>query len=156
MPLTFAVTQRVKRRLFNKGNGVSFIYRWFICDNMEHWIVPWQGHFIFAIFTIWSVPITVVQWPSLGKFVHGLVHVLFMTYHTSRYMNTIVCADQVLFQWVGFSFAHYLWNTWYHYFLCFPWQPQSAKWPQRTDTPLTRYIVLLKARCLQFVSIAQL
>ena len=44
---------------------------------------------------------------------------LFMTYHTSRYINTIVCACQVLVQWEWLIFCHYLWNTCYHGFAVF-------------------------------------
>ena len=119
--LCFADIQGVKNWLFNKSDDVSFMYRWFIYVTMKQSIAPRQGHFlIFVIFAIRSVLITAVHWPSLGKFILGLSEILFMTQHTSRYINTIVCACQVLVQWKGFCFAHYLWNTRYHWFVVFP------------------------------------
>jgi len=75
----FADIQRAKLWLFNKSNGVNFMYRWFIYVTMEQSIVPRQGHVIFfVIFTIWPVPVTAVLWPSLGKFVIDLSDILFM------------------------------------------------------------------------------
>jgi len=76
---------------------------------MKQSIVPRQGHFlVFVIFTIRSVPISAVGLPSLGKFILGLSDILFMRYHTSRYVNTIGCPCQFLVQRKGFGFAHYL------------------------------------------------
>jgi len=64
---------------------------------MKQSIVPRQSHlFIFVIFAIRSVPITAVRGPSLEKLILGLSDMLFTTQHTSRYVNTIVCAYQVL------------------------------------------------------------
>ena len=122
IPLIFTDIQRKQIRLFNKTNGVSFMYRWFIYVTMEHWIVPRQGHFIFVIFinfTIGSVPISALRWPSLGKIVLGFIDILFVAYQTCRYTYTIICACQVLVEWEGFSFAHYLWNTRHHWFVVF-------------------------------------
>jgi len=87
---------------------------------MELWKVPQQGHFIFVIFinfTIGSVPITSVRWPSRVKFVLGLPDMLFVTNSTSRYINTMVCACQFLVEREGFIFAHYLWNRGHHWFV---------------------------------------
>jgi len=36
IPLIFTDIQRKQIRLFNKTNGVSFMYRWFIYVTMEH------------------------------------------------------------------------------------------------------------------------
>ena len=82
------------------------------------WKVPQQGHFVFLIFikfTIGSVPITTVTWPSHGKFVLGLPDILFVANNTSRYINAMVCACQFLVGWEGFIFAQYLWNTGHHW-----------------------------------------
>ena len=77
------------------------------------------GHFIFVILTIWSVPITTVRWSTRGKFVHGsLADMSFMAYHASRYINTILCACQLLVQRERFSFSH-LWSARYHWFVMF-------------------------------------
>ena len=47
IPLIFTEIRRKVIRLFNKGNGVSFM--WFIYVTMELWKVPRQDHFIFVI-----------------------------------------------------------------------------------------------------------
>jgi len=36
IPSIFTVVQRVKIWLFNKRNGVRFIYRWYVYSTMEH------------------------------------------------------------------------------------------------------------------------
>jgi len=119
IPFIFTVICRALKLGFKKRKDVSFMYRWFIYDTMEYWIVPRQSHFILVNDTIWSVPTAAVWWPSLGKFVHGLSNILFMTHHTYRYIITIVCACRVLAQREGLSFAHCLWNTWHHWFIVF-------------------------------------
>ena len=100
--------------------------------------------------TTWFAPITAVRWPSRGKFVHVLADILFMTYYTSRYMHTAVCACQVWVQrerLIFFSlFVKHI-VTW-----ILQWQPQCAQRLQGPDTPLIYCLVLLKARCLSFVS----
>ena len=91
IPLIFTDIQRMKIRLINKSNAVSFMYRCFFYVTMEHWIVPRRGHCIFVIFvnlTIGSAPITAMRWPSLGKFVFGLADILFVAYHTCHDINT--------------------------------------------------------------------
>ena len=115
MTLIFTGIQRVKIRLLSKSNGVGFMYRWFMYVTWEHWMVPQQGHFIFVIFAVGST----VRRPSLGKFVRGLDDILFMTYHTSSCINTIVCSCPVLVQRGGFSFGHYMRNTWCHWYFAF-------------------------------------
>jgi len=50
IPFIFTVIQRVKTGLFGKSNSVSYMYRWFVYDSMEHWIVPRQGHLTRALF----------------------------------------------------------------------------------------------------------
>jgi len=102
---------------FNKGNDVSPMYRWFNDVAMELWNVLQQGHFFFVIFitfTIGSVPVTAVRWPSGRKFVLGLPDILFVATNTSPYINTMVCTCQFLVKWKGFICAHYSWNTWHH------------------------------------------
>ena len=77
----------------------------------KHWRVPLHGHYSFVIFAIWSVPITAVRWSSRKKYVHGLTDILFMAYHTSRYISTMIDACKALVQLEKCSFSHYLWNT---------------------------------------------
>ena len=74
IPLIFTEIYRRGVRFFNKSNGVSLMYRRFAYVAVGLWEVPQQGHFIFVIFikfTIGSVPITTVRWPSHGQFVLG-------------------------------------------------------------------------------------
>ena len=58
MPFVFTLIQRVKTGLYGKSNSETFMYRWFVYDSTEQWIVPRQGHFIFVIFVLCFVPIT--------------------------------------------------------------------------------------------------
>ena len=137
IPLIFTEIQRKGITLFNKNNGVNLMYRRFIYVSMELWKALPQGHFIFVIFnnfTIESVPITVVRWLSRGKFVLGLTYILFVN-NTSRYINTMVCACHFLVEWEGFSFAHYLWNTWHHWFVVFPIVTAKCTVATRTRQP---------------------
>ena len=70
-------------------------------------------------FTRWFVPSTTVWWTSHEKFIYSLADIFFMTCDTSRYKSTIVCTCQVFSQRERFTFSHYLWNTWYHWFVAF-------------------------------------
>jgi len=144
--LTFAHIQTAKTGLFGKSNSVSFMFRRFVYNAMEHWIVPRQGHFISSFLQSGSFQIitTALQWPFRGKFVHGLVDMLFTAYHTSRYMNTTVCACPVLVQRERFSFSHHLWTHGTTDLLCFPWQPQNAQWLQSPDILLTCFLFCSK------------
>jgi len=119
---------------------------------MKHWKVPREGRFIFVIcinFTIGSVPITAVRWPSYGKFVLGLTDILFVANHANRCINTIVCACQF---WLSGKVLVLLIICETHGTidkLCFPQLPQKAQWPQGPNNPLTCSLVFLEARCLQ-------
>ena len=66
--------------LMNKSDDVRFMYWGYVYVTAKQSIMPWQGHFLFfVIFTIRSVPITAMRWPSLEKFILGLSDILFMT-----------------------------------------------------------------------------
>jgi len=69
---------------------------------------------VVIIFTVRFVPIIAVRRPSRGNFIGILTNILFMAYHTSRYIDAIACAGQILVQWESFIFCHYLRSTWYH------------------------------------------
>ena len=135
-------------RFFNESNGVSLMYRRLAYVAVGLWKVPLQGHFMFVIFinfTIGSVAITSGRWPSRGKFVLGLLDILFVANNTSRYKFAHVnfwLSGKVLFLPIICE-THGTVDL-----LCFPWLPQSAQWPQGPGIPLTCSLVLLKSRCL--------
>jgi len=79
---------------------------WLVCCAMAVWIVWPQGYLVIISFAIRFDRITAVFLPSHEKFVTSLANILSMTYHTCRYINAIVCASQVLFQWESFIFCH--------------------------------------------------
>jgi len=138
--------------LFGKINSVSFIYRRFIHDAMEHWIVLWQGHLIFVIFTISFASITAVRL-SHGKFVNGLADILFMVYHTSHCASAAVGACQV---WFSGKFLFFVFICEKHGtmdLLYFLWQPQAAQPLQGLGIPLICFCMLFKARRLLSVSL---
>ena len=99
----FTGIQRIKPGLFYKSNSASFTNRCFINDAMEHWKSPRKGHLVFVIFRISLVLITAVRWQSRGKYNCTLVNILYVIYHASRYINTIVRACQFLVQREFFS-----------------------------------------------------
>ena len=151
IPLIFTDVQRKGIRLLNKSNAVIFMYPWFVYVTTELWKVSRQGHFIFVIFinlTIGSVPITAMRWPSRGEFFLGLPEILFVANHTSREINAIICACQLLVEWEGYSFAHYLWNTWHHWFVVFLIVTTKCTTAARTGQPIDMLSHLASSKVL--------
>jgi len=65
-------------------------------------------------FAILFAPTTAVRQASHEKFIAGLANMLLIAHRTSRYINAIGCASQVLVQRESFIFYHCLLNVWYH------------------------------------------
>jgi len=79
------------------------MYRRFVHVAVGLWKMPQQGHFAFVIFinfTIGSVPITSVRWPSRGKFVLGLPDMLFVA-NNKKSLHKHHGLRMSVFGWVG-------------------------------------------------------
>ena len=81
---------------------------------------------VVIIFTVRFVPIIAVRRPSRGNFIGILTNILFMAYHTSRYIDAIACAGQILVQWESFIFVIICEARGTMHWMCFPWQPEIA------------------------------
>jgi len=97
---TFTSIQRVNTGLFYKSNSIRVMDRWFINNTMEQSIVP-------PCVTLVDQVCSKRQF--LYKFICCLANMA--AHHTSRNINTIVCACQVLVEWEGFIFCLVLWNS---------------------------------------------
>jgi len=75
----------------------------------------------------WFVPSTPVHWTSRVKFVYCFANVLFMAYHTSRYIIPQFAHVRFWFCEKVLFFVRNCETIRIMHFLCFPWQPQSVQ-----------------------------